>query len=260
MKKQVAYSLLTTLILSGMGISASAAEQSITSNGVVEFIPGTGITEPIDPDVDPTNPETVGPVTPIDPTDPEGKPTPGTAGPLSIDFASSFDFGLNKITNKTMDYYARAQKFSNGTAARANYVQVSDNRGTNAGWQLTVTQQTQLTATTKTANDVLTGAVISLSEAAVNSLATSAAPTPEAQVKLTPGEPEKVTTAAKDTGAGTWVTKWGSVEEVTEKNAAGEESQVAVNKAVKLTIPGATAKDAVKYASVLTWTLSDVPL
>ncbi|MGM0126380.1 hypothetical protein IGI37_003809 [Enterococcus sp. AZ194] len=261
MKKIIVSSLLATLTLSALGASAltaEAAEKSIISNGVVEFIPGSDITEPIDPDVDPNNPDTVGPVTPLDPTKPGGQPNPGTAGPLSIDFASSFNFGLNKITNKNVDYYARAQAFSNGTPARANYVQVSDHRGTNQGWKLTVTQQTQLTAVEETANKVLTGAEITLNEATVNSLSTSAAPAAATTVTLTPGEPVNVTTAAENTGAGTWVTKWGTVEKVTEKNVEGQDVQVDVNKAVKLSVPGSTAKDAVKYASVLTWTISDV--
>ncbi len=62
---------------------------SYTSNGIVEFTPSEEPTNLVDP-TDPTNP-----VDPIDPTDPEG-PNPGTNGPLSIDYASSLDFGVQK--------------------------------------------------------------------------------------------------------------------------------------------------------------------
>ncbi|WP_256869283.1 WxL domain-containing protein, partial [Enterococcus thailandicus] len=54
---------------------------------------------------DPTDP-----VDPTDPTDPEG-PNPGTNGPLSIDYASSLDFGVQKITSKDQIYFAASQKY-----------------------------------------------------------------------------------------------------------------------------------------------------
>ena len=45
--------------------------------------------------VDPVNPDTEKPVEPFDPTTPDtgNKPNEGTTGPLSIDYASSLDFG-----------------------------------------------------------------------------------------------------------------------------------------------------------------------
>lgn len=46
----------------------------------------------------------------------------------------------------------------------------------------------------------------------------------------------------------------GTVEEVTE----GTET-VQKNKAITLEIPGKTPKDAVKYTTKLTWTLTDTP-
>ena len=76
------------------------------SNGLVEFIPNVDPTEPVDPE----NPDPEKPVKPIDPTDPEG-PNPGTQGPLSIDYASSFVFGKNRISNKDQVYFARAQQY-----------------------------------------------------------------------------------------------------------------------------------------------------
>lgn len=60
-----------------------------TSNGAITFEPDTDPTKPVNP----TNPDEK--VEPEDPTDPTG-PKPGTAGPLSIDYASSFQFGAQK--------------------------------------------------------------------------------------------------------------------------------------------------------------------
>ena len=83
---------LSTFILGSLGMTSQAFAEdggSYTSNGIVEFTPSEEPTNPVDP-TDPTNP-----VDPIDPTDPEG-PNPGTNGPLSIDYASSLDFGVQK--------------------------------------------------------------------------------------------------------------------------------------------------------------------
>ena len=109
------------------------------SNGLVEFIPNVDPTEPVDPE----NPDPEKPVKPIDPTDPEG-PNPGTQGPLSIDYASSFDFGKNRISNKDQVYFAKSTAISRKSKETPNFVQISDNRGTNSGWSLTVTQRSNL--------------------------------------------------------------------------------------------------------------------
>ena len=44
-----------------------------------------------------------------------------------------------------------------------------------------------------------------------------------------------------------------------EPETPEENETVAVNKAVTLSVPGATPKDAVKYSTKLTWILSDIP-
>ena len=76
------------------------------SGGIVEFDPDE---DPTRRTVDPVDPDPNNPVNPWDPTTPDHKPNPGTDGPLSIDFASSIDFGKNKITNKDETYYANPQ-------------------------------------------------------------------------------------------------------------------------------------------------------
>ena len=133
--------LLTGLLLSSAvlgGLSANAATQP--SNGVVNFETDNTPTPPVDPvDPDPNKP-----VDPVDPTDPNG-PEPGTPGPLSIDYASSFDFGTQKISTQTHTYNAALQKYKNGTPADGpNYVQVTDKTGLYTGWDLTVKQKKKL--------------------------------------------------------------------------------------------------------------------
>lgn len=249
---------LSSLALLSVSVTVGAASASAveyTSNGAVQFVPNTDPTNPVDP----TNPDPEKPVEPIDPTDPNGKPDPGTNGPLSIDYASSLDFGLNKISNKDQTYYARSQKFKN-LDDRPNYVQVSDNRGTNAGWTLKVKQDGQFTATTTTLNNSLTGAKVTLKSPLITSNSTATAPISNGTIVLNPDGSEIIVMAAADkTGAGTWNNSWGTVEEVTEKNETGGDVQVNVTKDVTLEVPGSTPKDAVKYQTKLVWSLTDIP-
>ncbi|MDZ5606391.1 WxL domain-containing protein [Bacillus pseudomycoides] len=235
-------------------LSALADEKGATyeSNGVVEFIPNTDPTDPVDPN----NPDPEVPVNPVDPTDPEG-PNPGTNGPLSIDYASSLDFGINKISNKDMTYYAKAQELSSdeGSTYVPNYVQISDNRGTNAGWTLTVKQEGQLSNDT-TQNKELTGSQIQFVDPTVASHTEVKPPTPADVITLDPNGAESLVMSAKQSaGAGLWVDRWGTVEEMT----GDQGEKVQKTKAISLTIPGKTPKDAVKYSTKLTWNLSDVP-
>lgn len=251
-------SILATICLSQavMLSTATAAEvNQYESNGAVEFYPNSDPELPLDP----TNPDPEEPVKPIDPTNPEG-PNPGTSGPLSLDYASSFDFGLNEITNKSMTYYARAQTYKDGVKDTPNYVQVTDKRGSNAGWSLKVKQNGQFNATKPTVNKLLTGAEITLEMPKVVSNGTAVAPETVATVNLDPtGAEVQVLSAKEETGAGTWVNSWGTVEEIKEKARDGQEVSVNVTKAVSLFLPGSTPKDAVEYKTTLTWLLTDVP-
>ncbi|EOH97512.1 WxL domain-containing protein [Enterococcus pallens] len=248
---------LSAIALTTVSTTAFAADSSeYHSHGVVEFVPNDGQTDPVDPE----NPDPENPVNPVDPTNPDQKPEPGTNGPLSIDYASSFDFGLNKISNKDQTYYARAQHYGNGHADTENYVQVSDNRGTNAGWTLTVKQDGQLTATTTTLNKVLDGSQITVKKPTVTSNAKGVTPPEAKEITLNPDGSESLVMSAKaDSGAGTWEDYWGKVESVKEKDKDGKEQDVNVTKDVSLSVPGATPKDAVKYQTTLTWMLTDVP-
>jgi hypothetical protein len=261
--KKTAFALLQiSLVAATIGTTKVVADEAAAyqSNGTVDFIPNTDPTNPVNPE----NPDPENPVQPVDPTDPDG-PNPGTNGPLSIDYASSLDFGVNKISNKNEVYYARAQAYldEDGEVSplkTANYVQISDNRGSNAGWRLSVKQNGQF-KNESTLNKELTGSVITLKNPTVKSNAQGVtAPIAAATITLDAAGAESVVmTAASHAGAGTWVNAWGTVETVTEKDEANQAYQVDVTKDVALSVPGSTPKDAVNYATTLTWTLSDTP-
>ncbi len=110
-------------------------------------------------------------------------------------------------------------------------MQISDNRGTNSGWSLTVTQKEQFKATKATLNSQLTGAQISLANPTVNSNAQNVEK-PEAtnKIALVPGTASLVADAKQGTGAGTWATYWGKVEVVAERDETNTVHNVNVTK------------------------------
>lgn len=248
--KNISKLFISTIILGAITapaiVSAADGGGVYGSNGVVIFEPNTDPTDPVDP-TDPTNP-----VEPIDPTDSDSS-NPGTNGPLSIDFASSLDFGTQKITSKDEIYHAVPQKYVTSetdaegnlvTKKGPNYVQVTDNRGTEAGWILQVNQNGQFKSET---GKELTGAVITLNNGTVVTASESGKPAGEDTIALNAeGALSKVMTAAAGNGAGTYLLTWGTDE------VSGAES-------ITLDVPGATTKYAEKYSTTLTWTLSDTP-
>ncbi|UQF37546.1 WxL domain-containing protein [Vagococcus lutrae] len=230
----------------GAGVVSAAGQDGgeYTSNGLIEFTPGE---QPVDP-VDPLNPEQ--PVDPTDPTDPEGKPQPGTPGPLSIDFASSFNFGDNKITSKDEIYYAGLQKYKDKDTDQElregpNYVQVTDNRGTLAGWTLKVKQTKQFETDD---SHKLDGAKITLINGNINTVSESAPATAVDKIEIdNMNEDLLVMSAKKDAGAGTFLTRWGN-----EDLAESKEN-------VQLFVPGKAVKKKAQYKTSFVWTLTDVP-
>ncbi|WP_167629013.1 WxL domain-containing protein [Listeria valentina] len=246
--KIAAVSALTAgVALTNFGLSftaSAAAPADYKSNVIVQFSPSDQIVKPVDP-TDPSKTPEDG-KGPIDPTDPKG-PQPGTPGPLSIDYASSLDFGTQKITSTDEVYHAAAQKF--GDASRGdgpNYVQVTDNRGTETGWFLKVKQQGQFVSTD---NKELTGAELVFSNGVVNTISVSPKPSVvKSSFSLTPdgnGVAENIMAAKVGEGAGTYVLAFGD-------DTSGGDS-------ISLKVPGSTTKYADKYATTLLWTLEDTP-
>ncbi|MGX7418074.1 WxL domain-containing protein [Carnobacterium gallinarum] len=243
MKKQtfITAGAVALLALTIGGTTASAADVGVyNSNAKVKFVPDTAITPPVDP---------TAPGSEVTPKDPDGitDPNPGTNGPLSIDFASSFGFDEQKITTKDVTYNAKAQVLSDGSL-RPNYLQVTDKRGGTNGWTVQLKQDTQF----KSASGTLDGALISVANGQVDSVSTSLAPSiAKANFDLTidangDGVAENILGAKTGEGAGTWVYRFGS------DAAEGATS-------ISLAVPGNTTKYAEEYVTGLTWTLSDTP-
>ncbi|WP_317913494.1 WxL domain-containing protein, partial [Carnobacterium maltaromaticum] len=230
--------VLISVIALGSATVSAATTATKATNGTVKFITDTDITNPVDP----LDPEV--PVTPVDPVDPEKPVDPGTAGPLSIDFASPLYFDEQKITTNDKNYKAVAQPLSDGTT-RPNYVQITDKRGGEQGWTLQVKQDSQFVTT----NDKeLIGAEISFSNGQPVTASRSAIPSIlNASFVLVPGDAtaQTVMSAKVNEGAGT------------QLYSAGDDTTKA--ESVNLFVPGSTTKYADTYTTELTWTLTDVP-
>lgn len=234
--------------------SMTYAMDDYKSNGVVGFEENEAVTNPVDP----TNP--IEPVEPIDPNVPDGKPNPGQKGPLSIDFASSFSFGVNKISNKNQVYYADAQYYEEDLPT-PNYVQVTDYRGTLAGWTLTVKQLGQFQSAENVKYKTLPGVAISLNDIHINSTVTDTAPpTSPNSILLVPDSSEQlVLQASSGEGGGTWEEYWGRLETISQENPDGTTSNRLVTKAVALAVPGKTPKSATTYSTTFVWSLKEIP-
>ncbi|MFC4652284.1 WxL domain-containing protein [Lactococcus nasutitermitis] len=249
MRKPLLLSMAFVLTASVAFPVIAHADTTYDSNGTIGFVPGTGVTPPV-------NPENPDPNSPVSPINPDGTtPQPGTPGPLSIDFASSFDFGTHPISNKDQTYNAKAQSYSGTTVETPNYVQVTDNRGTNAGWILKVEENGQFTETTKGVNPELKGAMISLKNPLPNSNGDATAPNAQAAFNITPGQETVIATAAEGTGAGTWTIHWGTTSDLTQ----GSDNEGTVSPDVQLFVPGSTVKDAATYTTTLNWILAQLP-
>lgn len=261
--------LSSTLVLStlALGIATPLVAHaddggSYNTEAGVTFSQNNTPSEPVDPDdPNPNNPQ--------HPVDPNGDdPKKGTDGPLSIDYVSSFDFGNQKISSANQTYYAKAQAFSGDKNDSALYAQVTDSRGTGAGWTLNVTQPSQLTATTKNSEGTnttseLKGAEISINDLSANTQADSEAIAAKSgsNITLAPGNTSStVMSAAKDAGQGVWVARMGSTSALSTDTNTSDGSERTIDKSVSLYVPGSSNKIAkAQYTTDLVWQLNDTP-
>ncbi|MFJ8518034.1 WxL domain-containing protein [Lysinibacillus xylanilyticus] len=249
----VATTMLTGFVLGG-SVTAHADEpesKSYNSNAMIQFEAGSDV---ITPPTNPTDPgekdKDTGEIVDPGPTLPGGEvPEEGTPGPLSIDYASSLNFGTQKITSTDQFYKAAPQQFSNRTKPEGpNYVQVTDGRGSDAGWTLQVKQESQFKSTK---DKVLTGAEIRFTNGQVNTASASPKPSivkPSFALTIKEdgtGAAQTIMSAKTDEGSGTYVLAFG------DDDKAGD--------SIELFVPGSTTKYADKYATSITWTLTDVP-
>lgn len=196
----------------------------------------------------------VNPVDPLDPgteVNPENPPVlPEDQGLLSIDFASSFDFGTQVISTKDQTYYAQPQRLLNEdgtvneTEERPNYVQISDRRSESErnGWELAVTQKEQFKGKE---NQVLNGASITLLNQQVVTAQGGTAPELQSVHSLIPGNRQTLIKAQGSEGMGTWIYRFGDAETAKES--------------VALNVPKGANPEATSYSTKLTWELSSVP-
>ncbi|MDN8763564.1 WxL domain-containing protein, partial [Staphylococcus aureus] len=80
---------------------------------------------------------------------------------LSIDYGSKFKFGTQKISTADQTYYAAPDEMKDGSK-KPTYVQVTDKRGTLAGWKLTLSQPEQFKTAT---GEELVGAQLTFTKA-----------------------------------------------------------------------------------------------
>ncbi|MGC6769776.1 WxL domain-containing protein [Enterococcus sp. LJL128] len=264
MKKHCLYAVPFVLFSSLLfGTTAVSAESNWQGDGTISFDGEYG------KDVlDPENPGNI-----VDPG-----PSPSTDGLLRIEFVPQLNFWNNKISSEDQTYAANAQLFHSDTGPRGNFVQVSDYRGTGAGWTLQLRQETQFKNETTT-NKELTGAVISMDKSWVNStfdLANGPAVSKDVIRIDNIGQTYTLAEAKKGTGEGTWSLEFGaSIENqsgqadtlsprldkdgnpISDADFGGQ--PIYENSAVTLFVPGKTKKDPVQYQTVLTWILSELP-
>ena len=238
MKSKVFISfLMASLIILLFQVEGLAAVTSTgESKATITFEVNDGETPPRDPE----NPEEE--LDKDDPTNPKDEPT-HNKGPLSLDYVSSIDFGTQKIT---MD-----EKKTYESISLKPFIQITDNRGTGAGWKVTAAASSFNDGT----KDTLSGAVITFNNGEVVTPTEGvAAPTPKPSVMLaTDGTAVDVVTAPVDTGLGTWLNRWfPTLDENRTFN-------MATNDNVTLEVPAGVATVGAHKATI-TWTLTDGPI
>lgn len=249
---------LSSTILAGGAVSAFAEEaRTVTTDGEIQFTAPTDEDGELDvlPPLDPEDPET--PDVDIEPE------VPGTTGPLSITKAATMNFGSQVISNQDQTYNMVAEmqplRETGELVPYVSFAQVQDLRGTNAGWDLQVSMS-DFEADSQ--NRVLTGAEITFVEGSLRYEGINQDNAPgihNSDLTIVPnGGARSVMTAAATKGAGASSVVWGNQADLNAQ-FADEEIEVVENDAIRLFIPGSTAKDAATYESTLTWELTATP-
>lgn len=213
-----AIALNAALFMASTNVHAAEPEAA-TSTNKVQF--NGDNTDPTDP---------INPVDPIDPTN----PGTGNSGPLSIDYVSNIDFGIQEVSSNTEVYQALNEK---------PYVQVTDKTGSGDGWLLTA-QATEFK--NSDGSKTLKGAELSFLNGQTGTTAAniSTAPTVNQSVIFTNQAAQEVMKAEVGAGKGTWTDNWSGTANANE------------NVLLKV-LPGSA--DATSYQATITWTLTSGP-
>ncbi|MDA9471377.1 WxL domain-containing protein [Enterococcus sp. 5H] len=234
------------LAIAMLPIAASAEDGgSIESNAYVsiEKNDGSEIEKPVNP-VNPTKP-----VKPVPEIDGEENPhPPSTKGPLSINYVSNLRFGSQKAQGNDAVYQVKPDQVMDdeeNVIEVPNYIQITDNRGTNVGWRLTVKQNGAF----KNGSNDLAGTELVFTNPVLSAKSgkTETAPIAASTFTLTAdGQEALVMNAEADHGMGTWVDRFGETSNQSKSS-------------IQLKIPGDSKKVAGLYKTSLVWTLSDSP-
>lgn len=224
--------------------------------------------------------ETGGPVV-VDPTDPDNPNVidPGDEGSsgngkrsFNINWVSNFKFDDMTITGREITQYASSTtlnfKQPEGEGSESieskenlpNFIQVTDNRGTNTGWKVIASASEFKQA--GAGNNVLTGAQLLLTNPQIFNHGSSPELSPTAHtsgIDLLDNDDQgvEIIKAKGQNGQGTWSMAW-------SPKAAGENYDFSYNdeedKGVQLIVPmSAKPKIGEAYISTITWVLSDTP-
>ncbi|EAG6671326.1 WxL domain-containing protein [Listeria monocytogenes] len=265
----LALGLIVAPVLSG-DFASAATSVTKDSKGIVKFDKSTT------PDPDPVNPDPVDPDPVIpDPTD----PPVGTDG-LWILAVSDWDFGTHNVSSLSsgaLNVHAADDTISTYVDANGNgqqdlpgevsvtkkvtpYAQISDVRGTNTGWTLSVTGSAFKDSSTPA--KTIPGAELTIPKSTVSS-ATSTAQAPtgydSVTISMTGGAAVPVM-AAKDMQTATPTNFNDDQEMGTWTDSFGSQAVSATDTSKpKLSIPKNVVVADGTYQSTLTWTLSDTP-
>ena len=191
------------------------------------------------PILNPNNPNEK--ITVIDNLDDTNKYSFGEEGVLTIDYVSSFQFGQVKAVGKRTTVEANEQgalTHDNQQITVPNFIQITDTRGTNSGWQLSVKQKTQFQTKSQIYPELI-GASLQFRNARHISSVDNDIWVNE-NVHLIPNQEEVLMRAPSGENGGTNILSW-------------------ENEGVCLVIPGSSPKLAQTYNVTLVWSILDTP-
>ena len=221
MKKTVLAAALYSAILMGGTVSVHADNDT---NGKSTAKIGLKQQDPDDP-IDP-----IGPIDNDDTPDNSNDPT-GNTGILRVDYISNINFGEQTISGKVETYRASTPKLR-------TEAQVSDLRGSGAGWHLQVNYDTEKPGFVTTNNQVLKGAELTFPAGTTKSTQDNQSAQPVANTVTVGNEAQNIMDATSMTGLGTWVDDMNTQD-------------------ITLKVPSGNMQG--DYTATLVWTLTDAP-
>ncbi|ALS00768.1 hypothetical protein ATZ33_05100 [Enterococcus silesiacus] len=249
--------LISTFILGAASPAFAEQVAAPTTDATVKFKSEAQDADNGGNTIDPTNPGGDG----VKPDTGEG--STGTKGPLRVDFAPNFKFGTVTMSGNAAKYHPvypkvnlldKTGKLTEPLQSKyvPHYVQVTDNRGTNEGWQLTASA-TAFQGTKDPKADLKATLTLGHSEFSTAVIGETLKPgTLNTNITLN-SIPQTFIQAEVNQGMGSWAA-------VFSKDKTTEFSNLDTNPNITLSVPADSKKDATEeYKSTITWTLSSTP-